>query len=417
MIKSIVSGTIILLLSSGFAFGLSASDYENQSKDSSDSSVAYKQSDSQNNNDSINSPTSQGKTVTVRAEGSGTTKIEALKNAWMEAVRKGVGMFMTAKSEALDDKLTEQVVIHSRGQVNSYKLVSENQDNGLWNVVIDANIDKDILQETAASSQSIDLTFDGSKDLAFDGSNDAAKNISTNEKEKSKKEVLESAFEIIDITKLLSYNAKLGTDINNGKKRYYITNEIKFDLKNFLIQAKEFEKIISLIAKSKYEIEFDTQNTSKYIKLLKLSTCPSVPPIDKSFTGNCGEANICIQYKPNNIKYRSICVFKNAAQMTCYEFDNEIYEPLTKQLYKEYNIHFIAETNDELIPVLAKKSVYVSFPYLFSPKLSKAFLLILPEFADPKVGIIQYNLPLELDNEQLVNIKSIRGKYTIAPLE
>lgn len=38
------------------------------------------------------------KTETVEAEGSGSTKMEALQAAWMEAVRKGVGMYMSSKT-------------------------------------------------------------------------------------------------------------------------------------------------------------------------------------------------------------------------------------------------------------------------------------------------------------------------------
>ena len=99
--------------------------------------------------------------IVVEAEGIGPTKLEALQSAWMEAVRKGVGMFMTAKTEIVNDDITEKIVTHSRGQVNSYEVISETNGVDGWVVKIKANIDKDILEETAQAVQSKSVAFDG----------------------------------------------------------------------------------------------------------------------------------------------------------------------------------------------------------------------------------------------------------------
>lgn len=50
--------------------------------------------------------------IEVEAEGSGTTKMAALQAAWQEAVRKGVGLFMTSKTQVIDDSLTEQIATY-----------------------------------------------------------------------------------------------------------------------------------------------------------------------------------------------------------------------------------------------------------------------------------------------------------------
>lgn len=67
--------------------------------------------------------------------------MDALKSAWMEAVRKAVGMFMVGTTEMINDALTEQLATYSRSQVNSYEVLSKKQNNGIWNVKIRANID------------------------------------------------------------------------------------------------------------------------------------------------------------------------------------------------------------------------------------------------------------------------------------
>jgi hypothetical protein len=43
--------------------------------------------------------------IQVVAEGSGTTKLEALNSAWNEAVKLGVGMFLVSKTEVIDEEI------------------------------------------------------------------------------------------------------------------------------------------------------------------------------------------------------------------------------------------------------------------------------------------------------------------------
>jgi len=94
------------------------------------------------------------KLVNVEAEGQGETKILAMKAAWMEAVRLGIGMYLDAKTTAIDDAVTEEIVTHSRGRVNSYEELGSEQTANGWKVRIRANIEKDVLTETAKSVQS-----------------------------------------------------------------------------------------------------------------------------------------------------------------------------------------------------------------------------------------------------------------------
>jgi hypothetical protein len=71
--------------------------------------------------------------ITVEAEGSGETKAEALNNAWSEAVRKAVGIYLNSRSTAINDELLEQIVSYSRGCVDAYKVLKEEEDDDEWN--------------------------------------------------------------------------------------------------------------------------------------------------------------------------------------------------------------------------------------------------------------------------------------------
>lgn len=73
----------------------------------------------------VQSKTQEENQVEVTASGQGTTKIEALNAAWTEAVRLGVGMFVSSKTQVIDDALAEEIILHSRGRVHSYKILTE----------------------------------------------------------------------------------------------------------------------------------------------------------------------------------------------------------------------------------------------------------------------------------------------------
>lgn len=103
--------------------------------------------------------------IIVEAFGSGVTKIEALQNAWAVATREAVGLYMNArnelKSDSLDAHYTEQVASYSRGQVDYFTILSEKRENGLWNIKIKANVDRDVLQETVAEATGRTVHIDG----------------------------------------------------------------------------------------------------------------------------------------------------------------------------------------------------------------------------------------------------------------
>lgn len=69
-------------------------------------------------------------------------------------------MFVSSKTETINDRLTEEIVLHSRGRVNSYQVLSEEKKDNIWELTILAVIDKDILQEAEKTVQTKEVTVD-----------------------------------------------------------------------------------------------------------------------------------------------------------------------------------------------------------------------------------------------------------------
>lgn len=184
----------------------------------------------------------QAETITVEAEGSGPTKMEALKSAWTEAVRKAVGMYTASKTEALNDDLTEQIAAYSRGQVNSYKVLSQGQQNGIWNIAIEANVDREIMAESIAANKS------GS--VRFDGSSIAAQKQTAADKKLDALDVLKTSG-LADFSKCLDYSPSLEKLTFAGAPVLFMRHVFKINPGKFEKQAKELEKLLSQMASGK----------------------------------------------------------------------------------------------------------------------------------------------------------------------
>lgn len=188
--------------------------------------------------------------ITVEAEGNGTTKLAAMKDAWTAAVREAVGVYMASRSEAksdgLNDSYTEQIAAYSRGQVDSFELLSESDANGLWTVKIKANVDKDVLQQTVAEATS--------KTVKVDGANLAAQAESAASKKKDAEKVLDTS-ELLDFKKCLEYVPNLVSYKIGGKNLYFMQHVLKFNLEKYLTQANSLEKLIKQMSSKSVQIK------------------------------------------------------------------------------------------------------------------------------------------------------------------
>ena len=101
------------------------------------------------------SKTTQGneKVISLVANGTGSTKEEATKNALRSAIEQAFGTFVSANTEVLnDDLIKDEIVTVSAGSVKSYREISTSQAaSGLYDVSVQATVSIDQLTKFAQS--------------------------------------------------------------------------------------------------------------------------------------------------------------------------------------------------------------------------------------------------------------------------
>jgi len=90
-------------------------------------------------------PAASGDYLTVKATGAGTSRSEAVERAWMEAVRLAVGVVISSKTEVTNDEISERIIAHSRGIIESYRVIDETSDGKRVNVTIEASVHRQTL--------------------------------------------------------------------------------------------------------------------------------------------------------------------------------------------------------------------------------------------------------------------------------
>ena len=101
-------------------------------------------------------------TQTVFAEGVGSTKEEAIKDAFRAAVRQVVGEVVDGETFVRNEKaVKDQVLTYSDGFIPEHKVTSEKQDNGLFRVGIEAKVQRrSLIMKLKAANVTV-KTFDG----------------------------------------------------------------------------------------------------------------------------------------------------------------------------------------------------------------------------------------------------------------
>jgi hypothetical protein len=87
---------------------------------------------------SINVYAEDDKTVTLVVSGQGKTQDEAKQNALRSAIEQAFGTFISSKTEILNDNLlNDEVVSITNGNIQSFKILKENQlPDGTWTTMI-----------------------------------------------------------------------------------------------------------------------------------------------------------------------------------------------------------------------------------------------------------------------------------------
>lgn len=396
--------------------------------------------------------------VTVEAAGTGASKLEALKDAWAVAVRQAVGMYMNSrsdlKSDGLDDRYTEEIASYSRGQMDSFTILSESESNGIWTVKIKAKVDKDILQQTAdaASRQKVSV----------DGANLAAQMQTSENKDTDAMAVIENSG-LLDFSKCFDYSPQLIKQDLNGQPLLILRNSLKMNPAKFKKQEAELEKLVATLASGKRNAALD-QNWMK--KLLEIAQMPKYPLIfnpefyerskgridgiayyvpygsyymngqrpDEFANGSANDegsvalrqlfANAgSIPVQQNSANVKEVCFFRNSASANCYSVSDAVFAKLKGQAL--FSLQFRAEKEGSFDSNLATSPLFaMSFLGTGDERLFLSpFIPLTISNAEYSVGVNDfsqcpafiYDMFLNVPVSELVNLKDITSIFEVKP--
>lgn len=393
--------------------------------------------------------------ITVEAEGSGATKMEALKSAWQNAVREAVGMYMTSKTDVLNDDITEQIAAYSRGNVDSFQIISQIQQNGVWIVKISANVDKDIIHETMAQSSK--------SNIKIDGASLAAQVQSVANRNNDAIDVLLTSG-LLDFSKCLDYSATLEQHNIKGEQYIYIRHILKMDINNFKQHSKEFEKIIGAIAESKELIPLNSKSAKEALEIIEKNKYDIKIHWNNRFLspGNTPIGSLAIFYPymsikcpyryhedmflnqhhygngPIDISYKEpffyfndkmirleehVCVASDAFQARCYKVNSKIFNEFDSRL-NEFTVRFQVCSDKDCENIISMTpELAISFhsinrntkTILFSP------MLVTPTFNNYSIFVFgQYCVliffeKLDINSEQLMQLTELSTQYILTP--
>ncbi len=372
--------------------------------------------------------------IQVQAEGSGTSKLEATKNAWQEAIRQAVGVYMSSKTFVLDDDITESIAAYSRGQVDSYKVVKSEKNADGWHIVILANIEKDVLQEETQKISIKKQTFE------FDGTNNVAQKVTKEEKQKNAEDVI-SSIERLDFKDSIVYTAELRED--KDKKIYYVRHYIGLDVKKVLNKLSNFSKILDKVSVTKKQSYFTTDviksnkiatNYEFMLQKLKLAKFEYHPNIINLHSGrfkfspipfgDLADKNL-ISESYASADGKCVTVIDSLAKLSLYCFDSNIKDTLKCIRPNNLNIVFKVEGDDETpLAVSEAKTFYFNsddyyFNFRFGARMDDN-VAFFPHFSDSsgnhtsnETYLFYFDQPFNLLDEEAMDTKRIKATYEI----
>ena len=348
--------------------------------------------------------------ITIEAEGSGTTKMEALKAAWMEAVRNAVGMSMTGSTQLTDDKIAETIATYSRGHVNSYQILSESQSNNLWTVRIRADIDRDELQGSAktSTSQTIDLTQ----------SNEAAAALSAYEAKKDGVEMFLSTVNATDWSSFIDYSLSIKT-INN---KLWLFHRCKINFENYFKFSNNLAKILEIIAVETRTVPIGDYLNNEIRDLNEFYNSNNITydkEVLSKFSNHNEEYSLTEVVSPFHVNEENeifdIYVVTSVNEMKIFKLEKSDLDKII-QCLKSFNIVFTVNAGGEgsnSVIANASKNIHLLF-YEFGNivRITPTFGMCL------KPNSMYFNTlqELKLTNEQINNIKTLNGKFTLEQL-
>ena len=372
------------------------------------------------------------KFIEVQAEGIGESKINALKNAWSEAVRQAVGVYLISDEKVIDDELVENIATYSKGQVESYQLLKSDKQSDGWHVVILAKIEKDVLKEEIQNSDPQKQTF------SFDASNEVAKKLTLEEKGKNAVDVI-SSISRLDIRDALIYRSELRKEKVDNKNVNYVRHYIGLDVKKYLGKIDQLSKILEKVAVSKKSFYFNNDALKANKVAMNFNTMfDSVKNMKfsnrfddgffynpKAFKGLSNSEDF-----HQNTKFdeeHCVVMVNSPSKLTVYCFDGNIKESINCLLPKTLDLVFKVENTDgDIVAISNNINLYSAIiggstaritgtSYgtinLFTPYLK---LVNRSYSSDGFEGFLaKFDQIVELSDEELLNTKQLSASYEI----
>jgi hypothetical protein len=212
-----------------------------------------------------------GDFVMVVARGPGTDRQKALNAAWIDAVRLAVGTIISSKSELNNDEFAENTIAHSRGVIDSFDILDEQNDGKRTTVTIQAKVHKEILKDATKiyiEAQTVKANTGETVKIQMDA---AAKDATAEDKQKSGAALLQEVLEAYGKPELF-YSATLDPKVYYDKdtKQSYIKIAEKF---NEDIFWKEFlpklRKALDGVAEKKVKKNYSDESRKSNQNLAK----------------------------------------------------------------------------------------------------------------------------------------------------
>jgi uncharacterized protein YecT (DUF1311 family) len=292
--------------------------------------------------------------VTVIARGQGTDRQKALEQAWIDAVRLAVGTIISSKSELNNDEFAENTVAHSRGVVDSFDIVGEQNDEKRTTVTIQAKVHKEILKDATKiylETQTVKADAGEAIKVQMDLN---AKDTTAEDKQKSGAALLEEVLKTYGKPELF-YSATLDPKIyfDEDTRKTYVKIREQFNMETWkefsarlrtVLDAVAVKKVKmrytdevreanQLLAKQKiYRTRGELRNVRPYIHSLNHSTF--------TYTVTLPDSNAAFTFYTVESKIDDICeaFWKKMSVPICFSIEfldkdgNEIYSLMTQAI-------------------------------------------------------------------------------------
>ncbi|MDR0620866.1 MAG: hypothetical protein LBJ61_03195 [Deltaproteobacteria bacterium] len=348
----------------------------------------------------VNSATAQdNKFIEIIAEGTGSTKIEALNMAWSEAVKQGIGMFLVAKTQVMDETVTEQIIAHAKGRVNSYKELEAVKEDGLWKVKIQAFIERELLEDAVTTSDILSVSVDNPS-LAEEGRNWAAREAAKEEAKKTAEQLVEHYFDNNDLTNIYKID-KITPSFQKDNGTINLEVVISVDEKKMNLVINNFVEIIEQISIKMSQELYPTEAKNRNIQFEKNGEVDGI-----AYNAYLRDSSIILPISPTMYKQ--------------YLLDKKLFDLIENKLTKLNNVTIIIEAvdkNQNILDTTAHKDkFYSSIYYDHDIFINKSCIIYQTRTTTITQKKYIANLPLtNVKGLDIENISSFRGKINVTP--